>query len=116
MAEILLIPIEDIIACNHEFTGLPCDPKRCENVGACYSSFYFYGTIEEQITSIVVSLAKGHFFVDGNKRTALYAYIMLCEINGLSYIQDTDEQVRIFVDIARSRMDMKRCLEMLFPG
>lgn len=115
MAEITLIPVEDIIASNYGFTGTPCDGKRRDSVKACYSSFYFYDCLEEQIASIVLSLIKGHFFMDGNKRTALYTYIMLCEINGAAYITDVHEQVRVFVDIARSHMDVAECSAALFP-
>lgn len=68
--------------------GVKCDEKRKETVAGCYSGFYYYEIPKWQIAGIVVSLIKGHFFIDGNKRTALSTYIVLSEANNLKYIED----------------------------
>lgn len=115
MSEIIIIPIENIIDKNVDFTGIKCDEKRAKAVEGCYSSFYYYDTSQEQITSIVVSLIKGHFFIDGNKRTALYAYIFLSQLNKIKYIEDEQKQVDLFVEIATTRKSIEEYTKMLFP-
>lgn len=115
MAEITIFPIENIIDKNYEFTGVKCDVRRKNAVEGCYSSFYYYDTPQQQIASIVVSLVKGHFFIDANKRTGLFAYLMLSELNHLKYIEDEEEQVRVFVEIATSHKTIDEYAKLLFP-
>lgn len=116
MAEIIIVSVEDIVRENYRFTGIVCDAGRKKTAEGCYSSFYYYETPQEQITSIVVSLIKGHFFIDGNKRTALSTYLVLSQANGLKHIENEEEQVRIFVEIATSHKSIEEYAMMLFPG
>lgn len=116
MADIVIISVEDIIRENCRLTGIVCDSRRNKAVEGCYSSFYYYEVLQEQITSIVISLLKGHFFVDGNKRTALSTYLVLCQANGIKHIENEEEQVRIFIEIAASHKSIEECAKMLFPG
>ena len=115
MPEITIISIDDIINENFILTGVKCDERRAKSVDGCYSSYYYYDTFQEQITSIVVSLIKGHFFIDGNKRTALSTYIVLSQVNGLKYIEDTQRQVDVFVEIATTHKDISDYVKLLFP-
>lgn len=114
MSEITIFPIENITDKNYEFTGVKCDNKRKNSVEGCYSSFYYYDTPQQQIASIVVSLVKGHFFIDANKRTALFTYILLSQLNNLKYIEDEEEQVQVFVEIATSHKVLKNMLNYYF--
>lgn len=115
MSEIVILPIESIIDKNYDFTGVKCDEKRGKAVEVCYSSFYYYKTLQQQIASIVASLVKGHFFIDANKRTALFTYILLSELNHINHIEDEEEQVRVFVEIAASHKSVEEYAKMLFP-
>lgn len=115
MSEITIIPVEDIIHENFVLTGIPCDDKRAKAVAGCYSSYYYYESLQEQIASIVVSLIKGHFFLDGNKRTALSTYLVLSRINGLKHITDIQKQADVFVEIASTHKDMPDYVKLLFP-
>lgn len=115
MSKIKIISIENITDKNYEFTGVKCDEKRRSAVEGCYSSFYYYDTLQQQITSIVVSLVKGHFFIDANKRTALFTYILLAELNNINYIQNEEEQVRVFIEIATSQKSIDEFTKILFP-
>lgn len=114
MSEITIFPIENIIDKNYEFTGVKCDDRRKNAVAGCYSSFYYYDTPQQQITSIVVSLVKGHFFIDANKRTALFTYILLSQLNNLKHIEDEEEHVRVFVEIATSHKSIEEYAKLLF--
>lgn len=115
MSEITIIPIEDIINENSILTGIKCDERRAKAVEGCYSSYYYYSTPQEQIASIIVSLIKGHFFIDGNKRTALSTYIVLSQVNGIKYIEDTQRQVDVFVEIATTHKEISDYVKLLFP-
>lgn len=115
MATIFLVPLESITEQNEAFTGITCDESRKKTLSACYSSFYYYGSIEEQIASIVMSIIKDHYFIDGNKRTALFTYIMLAKINGLKFINKTNEQVETFISLAASHNSVEQSALILFP-
>lgn len=78
------------------------------------SSFYYYDSDEEQIASIVLSLVKGHYFIDGNKRTAFSVFEILCKFNNIE-ISKTDRQLcKIFIDIAENDYNIKQVTDMLF--
>ena len=82
---------EDVIAqINYEFVG----SKRIndDRYKSCMSSFYYYDSDEEQIASIVLSLVKGHYFMDGNKRTAFSVFVILCKFNNIK-ISKTERQI-----------------------
>lgn len=114
MAEIILIPLQAIIERNEVFTSNICDIERKKALQACYGSFYYYEKAEEQIASIILSLVKDHFFIDGNKRTALFTYILLSEINKLEYLTDSNEQVRTFIKLAASHDSVEEIAKILF--
>jgi len=51
-------------------------------------------------------LIKNHPFVDGNKRTALYALLRFLELNGYTIaVADNDELYRFTMDVATSALD-----------
>ena len=61
------------------------------------------------------SLLKGHFFQDGNKRTALAVYLDLCQNNGIQIISDQDRLGDVFIDIAATQRDITENARLLFP-
>lgn len=115
MPEFVIIPVEDIIAENFRQTGAACDERRRQAVAGCYSSFHYYYTPQERIACIVASLLKGHFFMDGNKRTALSTYIVLCQANNLPFIEDTQKQADAFVKLAAAKNNISGYV-ILFPA
>lgn len=44
-----------------------------------------YPTIEEKVVAYFYFLINNHAFTDGNKRTAIITFILLCGINNLNY-------------------------------
>lgn len=115
MPPFVIVPVENIIDRNYAFTGVESDTQRKQAVEACYSSFLYYDSPRKRIASIVASLIKGHFFVDGNKRTALFVYILLSELNKIKYIDNAEEQVKTFVEIAASHKTVEEYADLLFP-
>lgn len=53
--------------------------------------------------------------MDGNKKTALSTYLVLARANSLKYISDTQEQARVFIEIAASHKSIEECARMIFP-
>lgn len=85
-----------------------------ERYKSCLSSFYYYDTDEEQIASIVLSLIKGHYFIDGNKRTAYAVLTILSEFNGIT-IRKSDEQIaKIMIDIAENNYSVQAVANLIF--
>ena len=93
-----IIKAEDIIEINKKYSsGLMIN----NHLSSCYASYYFYDTFQEQISSIILSLIKNHYFQDGNKRTAFTVFIILCICNNIN-IPDKDYG-NIFVKAANTK-------------
>lgn len=110
--KISIISQDTIADINHKLVG----SKRVddEKYKSCLSSFYYYETDEEQIASIVLSLIKGHYFMDGNKRTAYAVLIILSDFNGMT-IRKSDEQIaKIIVDIAKNNYSVQTVANLIF--
>ena len=84
---ILKLSAEQLRKINMKFVGYHEFPKSYTS-SACYSSYGYRETIEEQISDIVVKLTKSHYFPDGNKRTASTIYGLLCDYACLKGISD----------------------------
>lgn len=109
------LDVNAVVLINEALTGNRCSEERKQRVGACLSSYSYYEDIREQITSIVVSLLKGHFFQDGNKRTALAIYLDLCQNNGIEFLSDQDRLGDVFIDVAAAQRDISENARLLFP-
>lgn len=109
------LDVNAVVLINEALTGNRCSEERKQRVGGSLSSYSYYEDIREQITSIVVSLLKGHFFQDGNKRTALAIYLDLCQNNGIEFLSDQDRLGDVFIDIAATQRDISENARLLFP-
>ena len=109
------LDIDAVVLINEALTGNRCSEERKQRVGGCLSSYSYYDTVREQITSIVVSLLKGHFFQDGNKRTALAIYLDLCQNNGIKFLSDQDRLGDVLIDIAANQRGTTENTRLLFP-
>lgn len=102
---------EDIAKINYNIIGSKINNERYKS---CLSSFYYYDTDKEQIASIILSLIKGHYFIDGNKRTAFAVLMILSDFNKIS-INKTEEQLaKIIIDIAENNYSVKDVAKLLF--
>ena len=64
-----------------------------------------YPDIFAKAAILVYSLVKNHPFIDGNKRTALYALLRFLEMNGLTVrVAHNDDLYQFTIDIAISRL------------
>lgn len=109
------LDITAVVLINEALTGNRCSEERKQRVSGCLSSYSYFEDIREQVTSIVVSLLKGHFFLDGNKRTALAIYLDLCQNNGIQVISNQDRLGEVFIDIAANQRGISENTRLLFP-
>jgi len=73
-----------------------------------------YPNIFAKAAILVYLLVQNHPFVDGNKRTALYAMLRFLEINGLVVtVTNNDELYQFAIDIATSALDKEQIEEWL---
>lgn len=96
---------------NRRLTGDNFEMYR--NVSSCLSSYLYYKTKQEQVMSIVLNLLKGHYFFDGNKRTAFSMFIILCEHNGIEFSIPIDMASR-FIELARGKYTVQEAVEFIF--
>jgi prophage maintenance system killer protein len=102
---------EDLYAINQEILGLrtAITPKA---VSSCYSSIEYYDTPKLKIASIVRSILKNHYFPDGNKRTALIAFVCLCSLNNIQLRPQS--YGKIFETFASSKASVEDIAAKLF--
>ena len=53
------------------------------NVTGSSFGFQHYQTIEEKVVAYLFFITKAHAFTDGNKRTAVLSFLVLCKMNEL---------------------------------
>lgn len=103
-----------LIVTNQILTG----NKRCKTTKqkllGCFSSYQYYDLVDQQISSIVLSIIKNHCFVDGNKRTALVALDTLCIINNIKRVVSNDDIDNVIVDIAAHKYTVDHVAKTLF--
>jgi death-on-curing protein len=61
-------------------------------------------SLEELAAYMAVGIAKGHAFVDGNKRTACVVSLMFLQFNGIEISASDDEMAAIFEAVAESKI------------
>lgn len=108
-------PLTADIICqlNKKLTGNITDENRKEKVEGCFSSLHYYESVGEQVISIVRSIIKNHYFVDGNKRTAVLVLYLLSEYNHLHLIPNEKLKMEI-CNIASSNLSVTEIARLLF--
>lgn len=67
--------------------------------------------VEELAAALAVGLAKGHGFVDGNKRTACVASLTFLALNGIDVIALDPEVDDVFIAVADGTMPQGELVE-----
>ena len=73
---------------------------------ASFAGQDLYPTIFEKAGALCQSLIKNHPFVDGNKRTALYATMTFLELNGYKFVAEQEELVEFGVKIDNESLSL----------
>lgn len=104
---------ERLIAVN---AALGYHPLNTNLVGSCLSSWHYYADVQQQVSSVVYGVAKNHAFQDGNKRTAVVIYYVLCNKLHLPPLPD-NEMFDTILQIAKSTdMTIEQVATLLFPS
>lgn len=109
MSEIALKE-ETLKEINKNFTGDGIVLKS--SISSCLSSWDYYDTLQLKIASVVRSIAKNHYFRDGNKRTALAVFFLLSEENALDIKDKTWHKV--INNIASNNYSVEKIAQLLF--
>lgn len=73
-------------------------------------------TLQELAAKLAVSLAKGHPFVDGNKRTACVASLLFLSLNGIEIVASEEELGDVFIAVADGAMSEGDLIEWFFEN
>ena len=71
----------------------------------------FYPTAAEKAAALAFSLIQNHPFNDGNKRTGHAAMELFLNLNGYDFADDLDEQERVILAVAASKMEREQFTE-----
>lgn len=108
---IKVISTEDIITINKRYaSGI----LLRQGLDSIYASYMYYETEKEQICSIFQNLIKGHYFIDGNKRTAVVILLSITKINNIKTKLTDDNLFNITIDIASSNYSVEDIIKMIF--
>ena len=79
-----------------------------------------YGDVIEIAAAYLFYLCQNHPFLDGNKRTAMMAAIVLLRLNGIEPAPDSDDWENLLLDVAASKLDRdattRRLRKLLKPA
>jgi death-on-curing protein len=95
------------------------NPDRVASAAARPRNMYAYlpdTPTEELAAALAVGLAKGHGFVDGNKRTACVAALTFLELNGLEIIAADPELADVFIAVADGTLSQAELTEWLLEN
>lgn len=80
---------------------------------ATFGGTDLYPTVIEKAAALCFALARGHPFVDGNKRVAHAAMETFLLLNSTEIDAAVDEQERLLLDLAASRITRSQLTEWL---
>ena len=66
-----------------------------------------YSTIFDKAAALCMSLIQNHSFIDGNKRTGIYAALVFLELNGHILTVSTNELLNLTLNIANKKVNIE---------
>jgi death-on-curing protein len=72
---------------------------------ATFGGVSVYASMEEVAAAYLFYICRNHPFIDGNKRAALGACILLLRLNGIEPAPDGPDWEALTLDVAASRLD-----------
>lgn len=80
---------------------------------ASFSGDFFHGDIYEMAAAYAFHICQNHPFIDGNKRTALAAFLVFLDINGISVSDSEGKLYEATMDVASGKMKKKEFANIL---
>lgn len=103
----ILLTAEDVIAFNEEIIkGVTNDPGRVEAVINRVENARHYDDVTdvyELAALYLITIARAHIFLDGNKRTAFQSMALFLMVNGVD-LQASHQLEEITVDAAQGKL------------
>ncbi|ELY5676041.1 type II toxin-antitoxin system death-on-curing family toxin [Salmonella enterica] len=103
----IFLTAEDVIAFNEEIvTGVTNDPGRVEAVIARVENTRHYDDVTdiyELAALYLITIARAHIFLDGNKRTAFQSMALFLMVNGVD-LQASPQLEDLTVDAAQGKL------------
>lgn len=84
------------------------------DLDSIYSSYMYYDDIKLQIMSIICNLLKGHYFVDGNKRTSVLLLYILSKYNNVKLSITNDVLDDVIVQIIEDNLSVEDSAKLIF--
>jgi len=103
----VVIALHDDLLSTAEIPGLARD-KSLEGALARVDHRIAYGLIEDAFAlaaAYAAAISQGHWFNDGNKRTAFQVMDVILAAHGIELDWDTEEAGQQMIELAQSRMD-----------
>lgn len=114
MSDLNLPAASDIVKTNEELLSIRVDITRANRVESCFSSYLYYDSVYDQISSIILNLIKNHYFIDANKRTAFLTFVSICDSNNITNLKPSSQYPSIFENIAANHYTVQQVSKLLF--
>ncbi|EEC2773466.1 type II toxin-antitoxin system death-on-curing family toxin [Salmonella enterica] len=112
----ILLTAEDVIAFNEEIVkGVTNDPGRVEAVINRVENARHYDDVTdvyELAALYLITIARAHIFLDGNKRTAFQSMAMFLMVNGID-LQVSPQLEELTVDAAQGKLSAPTVASLL---
>lgn len=112
----ILLTAEDVIAFNEEIvTGVTNDPGRVEVVINRVENARHYDDVTdvyELAALYLITIARAHIFLDGNKRTAFQSMALFLMVNGVD-LQASPQLEELTVDAAQGKLSAPTVASLL---
>ncbi|EDY5733492.1 TPA: type II toxin-antitoxin system death-on-curing family toxin [Salmonella enterica] len=112
----ILLTAEDVIAFNEEIVkGVTNDPGRVEAVINRVENARHYDDVTdvyELAALYLITIARAHIFLDGNKRTAFQSMALFLMVNGVD-LQVSPQLEELTVDAAQGKLSAPTVASLL---
>lgn len=112
----ILLTAEDVIAFNEEIVkGVTNDPGRVEAVINRVENVQHYDDVTdvyELAALYLITIARAHIFLDGNKRTAFQSMALFLMVNGVD-LQASPQLEELTVDAAQGKLSAPTVASLL---
>ncbi|EEE5036088.1 type II toxin-antitoxin system death-on-curing family toxin [Salmonella enterica subsp. diarizonae] len=112
----IFLTAEDVIAFNEEIvTGVMNDPGRVEAVINRVENARHYDDVTdvyELAALYLITIARAHIFLDGNKRTAFQSMALFLMVNGVD-LQASPQLEELTVDAAQGKLAVPTVASLL---
>ena len=115
----VLLEANDLVSFPISQTSISKVDTLVTNINATYFGADIYANLEEKAVAYLYFIIKDHPFIDGNKRTAVLAFQVVCNINNLrpNFKGISLDSLAVFIEKTREidhHKVIKAVTEMLF--